>query len=58
MRIYVLISVFTLIIGCSTGQGPTSKDNIFACKQACRGQVQKYTDDLIECECKVLKVAR
>lgn len=53
-----IINIVLLMILAGCTSMPTSKDNLFSCKQACRGQVQKYIDDTIECECKTLKIAQ
>lgn len=51
MKYLILISSLLLLMilsGCAT----TNSVNMDHCKKACRGQVQHYQDDEVECSCK------
>ena len=59
IKVFVVAGLCSIIyLTTSCARAPTSADFINSCKQACRGTVQYFEDDLIKCECKAHSAER
>lgn len=48
--VWMLLVATIFVLGCST-----PAVNMDHCKKACKGQVQHYQDDEVDCQCKDVK---
>lgn len=48
----LLVCVMFCVSACATKQPPTSQDFMSTCRSLCKGKVQHYQDDAIDCVCR------